>query len=797
MAEVPQKSLERYDVLDRIAVGGMAEVFLAKAYGAHGFEKTLAIKRILPELARDPEFEERFIAEAKLAVKLSHTNVVQVFDFGRFAGSLFIAMEYVDGLDLAAMLRRFKERHERVPLPAAFQIAIELARGLDFAHTHGVVHRDVSPSNILLSKAGEVKIADFGIAVAAQPVKGPAGAARRKVMGKWRYMSPEQARGEQLDTRSDMFSAAAVMYELFTGEKLFPGDEAEDILRNIHEMQLPRASETRRGLPARLDEILHQALARRPGDRPPRPAVLLRALTELTYESSIVTTTLDVADAVRYVVDLTTPTGKRLDDIIRAQLAGVAESSVVRQTARGERRTSGAGGDAPGMPLAIGAASDRRTAEGSAPHDLERLTAVTVARRKRRTGSEDAIDDGDAAAAAPAPAAIDSSGEHDVLPPIEGVPVLMTRIDSDGISRLEVDETTVTVAPWELASEGKDKTPGRTGGPGVPKRGPKVTAASGSIPPGRIAPLPSPDIEPPAPGEDTIHPTTSLTDLKPLTLTPVTHTTQAPTGSGRRRTALIGLAAAVVLGVGALWIANRGAGERAPEIVPIAVVDAAPAKPVVQPAIITVVTVPAGAKGTAGSRSFGPTPATFEVEPGPAALRIELAGYEPYIDASLKVTPGQSVGLHIALNPARARLAVESEPLDVDVSLDGEDLGRTPLSVKDLTPRKNGRLRLSKTGFVPLTVPVELIGGEEVRVFRALRPAPTPSGSITINVVDSWGEVYLAGKKIGEAGLGARAITLPVGKHKLKVVNPQTSKSATIDVEVRADRVLNYSVSLS
>jgi serine/threonine protein kinase len=102
MSDVPEKSLQRYDVLDRIAVGGMAEVFLAKAYGAHGFEKTLAIKRILPELARDPEFEDRFIAEAKVAVKLSHTNVVQVFDFGRFSGSLFIAMEYVDGLDLAA-----------------------------------------------------------------------------------------------------------------------------------------------------------------------------------------------------------------------------------------------------------------------------------------------------------------------------------------------------------------------------------------------------------------------------------------------------------------------------------------------------------------------------------------------------------------------------------------------------------------------------------------------------------------------------------------------------------------------
>src|SRR5262249_50407571 len=154
----------------------------------------------LPELARDPEFEERFIAEAKVAVRLSHTNIVQVFDFGRFAGSLFIAMEFIDGLDLAAVLRRGKEHGRQLPLPAAFQVAIEIARGLDFAHSHGVVHRDVSPSNILLSRAGEVKIADFGIAVAARP--GPnAVAGARKVMGKWRYMSPEQTRGAELSTK--------------------------------------------------------------------------------------------------------------------------------------------------------------------------------------------------------------------------------------------------------------------------------------------------------------------------------------------------------------------------------------------------------------------------------------------------------------------------------------------------------------------------------------------------------------------------------------------------------------------
>jgi serine/threonine protein kinase len=331
MDEPLTKSLERYDVLDRIAVGGMAEVFLAKAYGAHGFEKTLAIKRILPELARDAEFEARFIAEAKVAVRLSHANVVQVLDFGRIGESLFIAMEYVDGLDLAAMLRKFKDEKRLVPLPAAFHIAIEIIRALDFAHGHNIVHRDVSPSNVLVSRAGEVKLADFGIAVAAQPHRG-GGPGPRKVMGKWRYMSPEQARGDMLDTRSDLFSAASVIYELFTNEKLFPGEEAEDIIKNINDMVIPKMSATRPGLPSRLDEVIGLALARKPIDRPMRPAQVLRSLIELSYESSIMATALDVAEALATVIPAKRQSGRgALDDVIRKQLND--QSHVARRTA--------------------------------------------------------------------------------------------------------------------------------------------------------------------------------------------------------------------------------------------------------------------------------------------------------------------------------------------------------------------------------------------------------------------------------------------------------------------------------
>src|SRR5450755_4008508 len=185
-----EQSLSRYDLLERIAVGGMAEIFRAKAHGAHGFEKVLAIKRILPDLARDAEFENRFIAEAKVAVSLTHANVVQIFDFGRFAGSLYIAMEYVDGPDLGRFLKTVGERGEVVPLGAAMHVAMEMCKGLDVAHARRVVHSDISPSNILLSRLGEVKIADFGIARAAADgspasVEGAGSTRANRVMGKW------------------------------------------------------------------------------------------------------------------------------------------------------------------------------------------------------------------------------------------------------------------------------------------------------------------------------------------------------------------------------------------------------------------------------------------------------------------------------------------------------------------------------------------------------------------------------------------------------------------------------------
>jgi tRNA A-37 threonylcarbamoyl transferase component Bud32 len=359
------QQLERYELVHRIAVGGMAEVFLAKAYGAHGFEKTLAVKRILPELASDPEFEERFIAEAKLAVKLSHANVVQVFDFGRVGSTLFLVLEYVDGLDLAALLSRYRAAGRRVPLQAAFHVAIELARGLDYAHQRGVIHRDVSPSNILLSKAGDVKIADFGIAVpdASQYRES---SRRGRIMGKWRYMSPEQTRGEDLGTRSDLFSTAAVMFELFTGEKLFPGEDPEQVIAQIHDMEIPSASARRADLPPRLDEVLRRALARDPASRPARAAELGRALTEISYENNIMCAAQAVEAAVEAVL---APSEQAAGE--RAGSSALAIDGLIRQQmglgAAGEERHTAAHTQPGGPPgftpsTVVGLSADQRPA---------------------------------------------------------------------------------------------------------------------------------------------------------------------------------------------------------------------------------------------------------------------------------------------------------------------------------------------------------------------------------------------------------------------------------------------------
>ncbi len=257
----------KYLLLERINVGGMAEVFKAKAFGVEGFERLIAVKRILPTIAEDVEFIDMFIDEAKIAVQLSHANIAQVFDLGKVSDSYFIAMEYVQGKDVRAIFDRARKRGRPIPIPMTCYIILKMCDGLDYAHTKrddsgselNLVHRDVSPQNILISYDGDVKIIDFGVAKAT----GKAGKTQAGILkGKFGYMSPEQVRGESLDRRSDIFAMGIVLYELLTGERLFVGESDFSTLEKVRKVEIVPPTTYNPKIPAELEQIVLKALAK-------------------------------------------------------------------------------------------------------------------------------------------------------------------------------------------------------------------------------------------------------------------------------------------------------------------------------------------------------------------------------------------------------------------------------------------------------------------------------------------------------------------------------------------------------
>jgi serine/threonine protein kinase/CRP-like cAMP-binding protein len=262
----------KYEVVEKLATGGMAEILLARSNSIGGMERHCVIKRILPSYSQDLQFVSMFIDEARITIGLDHQNIVRLFDFGQHEGTYFMAMEYVDGTDLAALLRSLFLRGHAVPPHLAAYIAHELLRGLTHAHDKkdhrgnplAVVHRDVSPQNVLISRGGEVKLTDFGIA-----------AARNKltlttpgtVLGKSAYMSPEQALGETVDGRTDLWAAGVILHEMLTGSRLFAAETPVATISRVVKAEVEPPSSKREELPAVLDEIVLRALARNPDER--------------------------------------------------------------------------------------------------------------------------------------------------------------------------------------------------------------------------------------------------------------------------------------------------------------------------------------------------------------------------------------------------------------------------------------------------------------------------------------------------------------------------------------------------
>jgi serine/threonine-protein kinase len=299
---------QRYRVTERLEAGGMAEVFKGEAMSVQGFKKQVAIKRVLPHLAQNKNFISMFLDEARLGARLTHANIVTVFDIGAADNTFFIVMEFIDGCNLKAVIEEHRQQGRRIPVKEAVYIAIETCKGLSFAHEvqdddgndlH-IVHRDISPPNILISKRGEVKVTDFGLAKATtQLEKTDPGV----VKGKFSYLSPEAALGEPVDMKTDVYATGIVLWEMLAGRRLYLGETDYQTVKLVQQSNVPSLSRINPEVDAELERVIGKALEKDPTKRSQTARDFGDALAQYLFSRQLKVTSFDVANLVKWVVD--------------------------------------------------------------------------------------------------------------------------------------------------------------------------------------------------------------------------------------------------------------------------------------------------------------------------------------------------------------------------------------------------------------------------------------------------------------------------------------------------------------
>jgi len=343
----------RYVLLDKIGSGGMAEVFRAVMPGAEGFRRTFVVKRILAELSQDATFVDMFVREARICSLLNHPSIVAVYDFGQIEGNYFLAMEYVRGRDLQAVVRKLRKDGRAFTPSIAAHVAREVAECLGYAHdlagadgrSLNIIHRDVSPSNIMCLAAGGVKLLDFGIAKALGDTPEDR-TEKGSFKGKLSYMAPERVRREPIDGRSDLFSLGVVLWEMLAGKRLFRAANDAGTLRNVLEATVPLPSSLRPEVPEALDAVVMRALERDPADRYASGQEMADDLEEVLRETKHQSKALP--SLVRELFGASVATGQLGVAGLEEELAAVAESSTLRGTGTG----TGSVSPLPGTPVA-------------------------------------------------------------------------------------------------------------------------------------------------------------------------------------------------------------------------------------------------------------------------------------------------------------------------------------------------------------------------------------------------------------------------------------------------------------
>ncbi len=293
----------KYRVIKRLEAGGMAEVYLGEASSVEGFKKRVAIKRVLPHLAQNENFIQMFLDEARLSARLTHANIVSVFDISAREDTFFLIMEFIDGANLKKILETLHKRGQRFPIAEAIYMCTEACRGLAYAHElhdeHGkplgIVHRDISPPNIMITRRGEVKVADFGLAKAGTQISQTDPGV---VKGKFSYLSPEAANGKEVDARADIFSLGIVLWEMLAGRRLFLGETDYATVKLIQQANIPRLAPLNPQVDEAFEEILLKSLARDPEHRYQRAQEFGDALTGYLFSHQLKVTNYDIANLV-------------------------------------------------------------------------------------------------------------------------------------------------------------------------------------------------------------------------------------------------------------------------------------------------------------------------------------------------------------------------------------------------------------------------------------------------------------------------------------------------------------------
>ncbi|HVU52218.1 MAG TPA: serine/threonine-protein kinase [Polyangia bacterium] len=351
----------RYRITERVAAGGMAEVFRGVAESLQGFKKNIAIKRILPSLTKNKKFVAMFLDEARLSLVLQHANIVQVFDIAHTDDTYFIVMEYVDGVDLKALMEWRRKINRRIPIAHSLYMIMEICKGLSYAHELlnpetgkplGIVHRDISPPNVLISKQGEVKVVDFGLAKATSQIETTDPGV---VKGKMSYLSPEAARGEEVDASADIFAVGILLYEMLTGKRLFYGETDYQTVELVRNAKIPPIKPQNPQVEPELEDIVRKALAKRKEDRFLSPTDLQDALAQYSYSRGLKVISRDISELVRQCLDdraAQSSDGKKpsiIDHMLQEELVKITsvdfEDPGARPLSADDLAMGGSGGD--------------------------------------------------------------------------------------------------------------------------------------------------------------------------------------------------------------------------------------------------------------------------------------------------------------------------------------------------------------------------------------------------------------------------------------------------------------------